>query len=242
MCKFKYEANNGGWRAAALCLSKRYSAFSGAISRLSITRLLQNELIASLPAMGKVLDFGGGSLASYRSLLKCESYQSANIDPAIEPTWLLEVGADLECNSNSFDVVICFNTLEHVYDAKHVIGELARVLRIGGSIYLTTPFLYPIHGHPDDFFRPTPSWYLATLDALGFEDIDVHSLFWGPCTTGQVCTGIPGPFKLLRKKLALFLDYCLGLIRLRKNWREEEAAMYSQRLATGFFVSARKVR
>src|SRR5262249_59378939 len=39
----------------------------------------------------------------------------------------------------TFDVVYCVSTVEHVGDAARALGELARVLRPGGAIYLHTP-------------------------------------------------------------------------------------------------------
>lgn len=41
--------------------------------------------------------------------------------------------------SNGFDTVICCETLEHLDDPRASLGELARVLRRGGRLFLTTP-------------------------------------------------------------------------------------------------------
>jgi ubiquinone/menaquinone biosynthesis C-methylase UbiE len=39
----------------------------------------------------------------------------------------------------TFDVVYCFSTLEHLADAGRALGEMARVLRPGGALYVHTP-------------------------------------------------------------------------------------------------------
>ncbi len=41
--------------------------------------------------------------------------------------------------SAAFDTVICCETLEHLHDPVAAVGELSRVLRPGGRLFLTTP-------------------------------------------------------------------------------------------------------
>jgi ubiquinone/menaquinone biosynthesis C-methylase UbiE len=41
--------------------------------------------------------------------------------------------------SNTFDTAICCETLEHLHDPLAALAELARVLRPGGRLFLTTP-------------------------------------------------------------------------------------------------------
>jgi SAM-dependent methyltransferase len=56
---------------------------------------------------------------------------------------------------NSYDVSFCMMVLEHVSDPKKAVSELARVTKQGGVIYLSTNFMYPRHGKPQDYFRFT---------------------------------------------------------------------------------------
>ncbi len=125
----------------------RYRYLAGKIDRYSVTRLLQYEALENYPLVGDVLDFGGGEKSDYRKLLKCTSYQSVNIDPKIEPTWLVNVGEPLPCETASFDTAISLNTLEHIFDAQSALAELYRVLltgrRVGVVCSLSVPGAWP---------------------------------------------------------------------------------------------------
>jgi len=62
---------------------------------------------------------------------------------------------------NSIDGVICTYVLEHVGDGRACIDEIARVVKPGGQVYITVPFLFPTHPDPLDRWR----W---TLDGLRY--------------------------------------------------------------------------
>ena len=208
------------------------------VRRMSITRALQYELLKHYPLHGKVLDMGGGEKVDYRSWLICTEYYSVNIDDSVKPTWCVDVGESIPCASSYYDTIISFNTLEHIFDVRFVLEEMHRMLKDDGSVVLTTPFLFPIHGHPDDFFRPTPSWYEQMLSEIGFKNIEVVPLAWGPFTTGQICSGLPGPFRGVRKQVALVFDLVYVYIRsFRAPFKTEE---YLRKFATAFFVRAVK--
>lgn len=173
----------------------------------SVTRLLQNEIIESLKLSGNVLDYGGGSRSAYWPNIDCDSYFSVNIDEGIDPTWVISPGDAIPNGKLMFDNFISFNTLEHVSDPIRVLNEARRVMKSGGRIHLMTPFLFPVHAHPDDYFRPTASWYRESLVSIGFEGVEVFPLSWGPFSTGFLCSGEVGPAKKLRKKINIVLDF-----------------------------------
>ncbi|KKQ77576.1 MAG: Methyltransferase type 11 [Parcubacteria group bacterium GW2011_GWC1_38_6] len=61
----------------------------------------------------------------------------------------------LPFDDSSFDIVLCMVVLEHLEDPKKAIAEMLRVLRPGGKILISVPFLFPIHDSPNDFWRFT---------------------------------------------------------------------------------------
>lgn len=179
----------------------------------SILRCLEYERLARLGLTGRVLDFGGGSKSSYFSDIVSWGdidqgyvYESANIDPKIEPTFLVDEGGKVPVEAHRYDAVISLNTFEHVYDLASIFAEIRRILKPGGRMIFIVPFIFQVHGHPDDYLRGTPSFWVKFLKAQVFGQVEIEIMNWGPFSTALTVSGTPGPFKKLRKNLALLLD------------------------------------
>lgn len=67
---------------------------------------------------------------------------------------------------NSFDLVFCFATMEHVPDIGKGFPEMARVTRLGGVIYsVASPLWHSPYGHhKPDIFQPDHPWIHLLLD------------------------------------------------------------------------------
>ncbi|TDR33224.1 methyltransferase domain-containing protein [Aquamicrobium defluvii] len=210
---------------------------------LSCLRALEYERLDKLHFQGPILDVGGGGKSLYRDLLPADiAYESINIDPAIAPTYLIEPGGEFPVADDSFPTCLCFNTLEHVYDAKFVIGEIHRVLKPGGVAHITVPFIFRIHGHPDDYFRATPSWWRETLQRAGFSEVVLHPLVWGRYTSGANISGYRGILRRLRFHLAHLAD----LVYARLAFTGSDGCYSGRRgericaTSPGWFISASK--
>ena len=163
----------------------------------SVLRSLEYVLLEGLEFPGRVLDFGGGQKAGYAQWLSgADEICSVNIDEEFAPTHVVPPGDPLPFPDAHFDTIVTFNTLEHVYDDVAVIAELARVLKPGGTLHIIVPFLFRVHGHPDDYNRHTPSWWDITLDRQGFARASLLPLVFGRRTTAQMISGRGG--RLLR--------------------------------------------
>jgi len=94
-------------------------------------------------------------------------------------------------------------------------------LKPGGRLVLVVPFIFRVHGHPDDYTRGTPSFWMRRLTHHLFCDVTIEALNWGPFSTAQTVSGLPGPFKGLRRRSALLLDI------LHAVWRKDAGTTHT---------------
>ncbi len=86
----------------------------------------------------------------------------------------------LPVKDNSFDTVLCNQVLEHVPEPQHMMGEMARVLKTGGTLILTAPHIWELHEVPHDYYRYTPYGLRYLAEKAGLIVVDVRALagFW----------------------------------------------------------------
>lgn len=77
-----------------------------------------------------------------------------NVEPNPHVTMMADVYR-LPFGDEAFGVVLCAEVLEHLHTPAAALGEMRRVLKPGGKLLLTTPFAYPIHYAPTDYYRFT---------------------------------------------------------------------------------------
>ena len=65
-----------------------------------------------------------------------------------------------------FDHIDCCSVLEHVENPWRAALNLQRVLKKGGTILLSVPFVWRVHGYPDDYWRFTKSGIKSIFDEI----------------------------------------------------------------------------
>lgn len=83
---------------------------------------------------------------------------------------------DLQFEDAHFDAIVCISVLEHVPEPGDAIGELRRVLKAGGEIWVQLPFLFPYHESPKDYWRVTPDGLRRWM--RDFDEICCGCDFW----------------------------------------------------------------
>jgi SAM-dependent methyltransferase len=126
---------------------------------------------AALPAGTRVLDAGAGN-APYRPLFAHCEYLTQDWTASVHPgARVADVVGDLHelpVSDGSFDFVLCTEVLEHVADPARVLAELARILKPGGGLLLTVPFVMELHEEPHDHYRYTSHGLRGLLEDAGF--------------------------------------------------------------------------
>ena len=69
---------------------------------------------------------------------------------------------------------ILLDTVEHVERPWEALAEIARVLKPGGVVVMTSVMFFPIHFYPDDYWRFTASGFRALLKP--FDDMILASV------------------------------------------------------------------
>ncbi|MCU7919843.1 MAG: class I SAM-dependent methyltransferase [Candidatus Thiodiazotropha sp. (ex Epidulcina cf. delphinae)] len=67
------------------------------------------------------------------------------------------------------DAALLLEVAEHLPKPQQALVEIARIVKPGGSLYFSAPFVYPLHDRPHDYHRFTRFGILQLLTANGFE-------------------------------------------------------------------------
>jgi SAM-dependent methyltransferase len=133
----------------------------------------RRRFVGSFAGRARLLNLGAGFRPSPPGFLAMDYEAFGGID------LVGDMGA-LPLKSGSLDGVLCETVLEHVPDGRAAFAELLRVLKPGGRVFLTLPFLWPYHASPHDYRRWTSSGVPRSLS--GFEIVEL-GMSGGPTTT-----------------------------------------------------------
>ncbi len=107
------------------------------------------EALISKHADGLILDCGAGRRdVYYENIVNFEIVDYDTTD-------VTGVGEMLPFIDGAFDAVISLSVLEHVKDPFLCAKEIARVLKPGGELICSVPFLQPFHGYPHHYYNMT---------------------------------------------------------------------------------------
>lgn len=116
----------------------------------------------------RVLEVGGGT-SFLRPVVEEEVpgafYVSGDIAPTNATTAVLDA-TRLGVASGSIDAVLALEVLEHMPQPLAMLEEVSRVLRPGGTMIVTVPFMFGLHDFRD-YFRYTPLGFSTILDECG---------------------------------------------------------------------------
>lgn len=130
-----------------MALSRRIGrALTAKLTRVTLDRFVQAH-----GSSGRTLDIGaqnGPYAAWFPNRIALDIRRGLGVQ-------VLSDAQAIGLTGGVFDVVLCTEVLEHLPEPQRAIDEMFRVLRPGGTLLLTTRFLFPIHDAPHDYFRFT---------------------------------------------------------------------------------------
>mmetsp|Transcript_2483 Transcript_2483/g.7163 ORF Transcript_2483/g.7163 Transcript_2483/m.7163 type:complete len:313 (+) Transcript_2483:1304-2242(+) len=88
--------------------------------------------------------------ARFHTEYRCDAHTMANVIP-----------------HHTYDLVVANSVFEHMKQPFVVAEQISKVLKPGGYLLWHTPFMYPFHGVPADYFRYTHAGAAAVAESAG---------------------------------------------------------------------------
>lgn len=150
--------------------------------------LVRSSVLAALRSRldllhGTVLDVGCGQ-QPYKPLLLSEGTRITEyigLDLASNPIHdnmpdICWKDGKIPLQEGSVDCAICTEVFEHCPEPEDVMKEVYRVIRPGGVLFFSVPFLWPLHEVPYDEYRFTPFALERHLRRSGFNDVEIAAM------------------------------------------------------------------
>jgi SAM-dependent methyltransferase len=184
---------------------------------------LKNVFDAYIKENDTVFDIGCGNKpfeAYIRTLTKNDdtsAYRGCDIVQSSEQK------ADIICDvtniaekSSAYDIVICTQVMEHVFEHSKVFEEAYRLLKPGGFFIVSAPFVWQIHEEPYDYYRFTKYGFIKLLENAGFLVQEAKSNGGKFAVLGQLILHMKGggnmkKHRYLRRLFCAIMRRCLAL-------------------------------
>jgi len=119
--------------------------------------MLNSVMASSLKSLkGRVVVVGAG-MQDYSHLIPHSAEIIATDINKTSSVTALADAHNLPFQDESFDSYLAIEVLEHLQSPERAVREIQRVLTINGVAVLSIPFLFRVHGDPNDFQRFTRS-------------------------------------------------------------------------------------
>lgn len=137
--------------------------------------LLENISVMTKHLNGKTLDIGCGQ-KPYEKLFNSTQYIGLEIDSPEnrqnkKANYFYD-GTNFPFQDNEFDSIITNQVFEHVFNPGVFLQEISRVLKPGGMLLITVPFVWDEHEQPYDYARYSSFGLRSILEKYGFKIIE----------------------------------------------------------------------
>jgi SAM-dependent methyltransferase len=210
------------------------SVLSEVLRGKSVGRTLTNLFWRNrAPLRGAILDIGGAGRGShYRFIRFSEDAQVQVVDVETKPgvSFTLDITKErVPLPDGSQDHIFLFNILEHLTSPDAALREAHRLLKRGGTVIGTVPFLVNVHRDPEDYARYTDTALAALFARTGFATQAIEPIGRGPLLAAyeQLDMLIWNPLHLLFLPIVWFLDWFIQRLKPRRNFRAQFPLSYN---------------
>ena len=213
---------------------------------ISFRRHYVDQMFSSVRFSGAVLDVGGqkvGKRGSFHPPLSdVECWHYLNIEEKFEPDFICSADDMSLVQNDTYDFVVLTEVLEHLQNPERTLQEIHRVLKPSGKLVASMPFLYGIHGDPDDFQRWTPSKFENVMNKQGWLNVevnhmggfgavfyDLYYMYWGSADKGRDLLKA----RVMRKLGQWIIAPVVRVLEKREGEKK-------RKITTGWFVTAQK--
>lgn len=130
-------------------------------------KFLEQEA-ARLPEGAAILDVGAGR-GDFSRVFTGRTYIALDVYPYAEVDLVADLTSCVPIRRDCLDAIVLANVLEHAADPAGLLAVLACLLKPGGLVLVTIPFLLKIHQAPHDFSRFTRFGLQNLAERCGLE-------------------------------------------------------------------------
>jgi len=125
---------------------------------------------------GRTLDIGCGAKQYEKLFKKTSEYIGIEIETDLQKKREIADyfydGKKIPFKDESFDSILSFQVLEHIFEPQDFLSEAKRVLKPGGYMLITVPFMWDEHEKPYDYGRYTSFGLKHLFNKNSFEVIN----------------------------------------------------------------------
>jgi len=174
------------------------------------------------PTKQKILEVGSFIVAgqekemSFRKLFWNNIYTGIDLRPG-NGVDKIENIEKLTFKNNSFDIIICIDTIEHVENPIKAVSEMFRVLKPNGILILSSVMNFGIHEFPSDYWRFTPFIFEQITKKFGQKYIGYYGSPSYPQNIYAICTKEKNHIFLKKTELLISLITNISIMSFRQN-------------------------
>lgn len=134
---------------------------------------------------GRIIDLGCGTAPYKVDMLRvADEYIGVDWENGLHDQSNVDVFADLTkplpFPEAYADTAVSFQVMEHLPEPELFLKECHRILKHGGAVFLTVPFMWHVHEAPYDYYRYTRYGLKYLLEKTGFMDVNIYENtgFW----------------------------------------------------------------